>query len=198
MMLVALFVVACGASPPSDAGAVDAGPLPRVLRVLPIGDSYTVGYPGEGGWRAHVEGVEFVGPFRDSAGAFAAVNGRRLATLVHEAPTWIAAYPADVVVVWAGYNDLDDGTTPAATAALMAEMVAEGDGARVVVCTTPVPSNDLADAVRAYDDALRARGWTLADVDAVTREDIGPDGVHLTARGYEAAGRVIAEAIVGR
>lgn len=153
-----------------------------------------------------------VGSFPFMAAELRRLDGDNKALLVARvgAPTsWMLApaqidkvlsFDPTVVVVMGGTNDLAANTEKASADAqrnLASIALLLSDHAHVIVSTVP-PTAGKARVLTERFDAQLLDGVPGADVvDAgasVLRSDLGPDGVHPTAAGYEALGTALARA----
>ena len=97
---------------------------------------------------------------------------------------------AEVVVVWAGSNDVMSGRSPDQIETDMVDLLGRlHPSTRVVVLSVP-PLAGFDSQVAAGNEAIaRAAdqaGATFVDVTVLLRGKLAHDGVHLTADGYEA------------
>lgn len=206
-----------------DAGpgtVADAGimlpllPLPsgRPLRVMPLGDSITAGYPTADGYRLQlwqraqnagmdlqlvgsVQGGDASLPQQDHEGHV----GWTIGQLDGSVAGFLASGRPDVVLLMIGTNDvfqqIDLGVAPDRLRKLLEDIVAAAPGARVVVGTIPplrttarlgdVPAYNA--ALPAIVGALAAAGRSVAFAEVgstLTLDDIGSDNIHPSPAGY--------------
>lgn len=185
---------------------------PSPLRMLAVGDSLTVGYgaPAGQGWTA-----EFV---KQAAAAGTevqittlAVGGWGTADVLPQLAAAILATQPDLVVLSLGTNDAADPTlngfearygkilttlldiSPALIAPAWIEYSAAPGWMQLSV--TEGSAND------AIYRCLAARAWLgsrlagLPDYQPITWTYLGPDGIHLTAGGYQVMGRQVYRAV---
>lgn len=212
-MLLAAFactlLVACssGQQPEPSAEHGSDGPnsttVDGVIRMAAIGDSITVGdspdiiggEPGPGSWVSHAIGpeIEYVGGW--------AQNGASIAGMV-QAVT--APFPADVVVVLAGTNDLG-GTPDDQVVSGLITLVSQAGVDSVVLSSVPpmdlAPEN--ADRMNSLLEQTAAeQGWVWVDSAAGLRDGnvfahgMTYDGIHPTEAGATVIGEAIRLAIL--
>lgn len=154
VLLLALF--ACTSPLDPEPLAVDAGlrPFPGPVRpicatrsVLLVGDSLTVGAPD--GYRAALSvlgrgDIEFVGPLCSGQSAagdceHAAVAGARIDQIAPMALAAAEDFVPEVVLLWAGTNDVVQGYEPVAAVGRLLDLrnEFEGMGMEVLVATLP-------------------------------------------------------------
>jgi lysophospholipase L1-like esterase len=136
------------------AQAAVAVPAGRVLRVMPLGDSITVGLgdPRRNGWRPALKArlaeagvrIDFVGSQRSGTSADAQHEGHggwTVGQLAARAPGWVRVYRPDVVLVMAGTNDVSRrvrvGSAGVRLAGLVRAVRAARPGVRVIVASVP-------------------------------------------------------------
>jgi acyl-CoA thioesterase I len=191
---------------------------PRVLRVMPLGASSTVGKgsPGTAGYRGplqellagHGVVVDMVGsqqggpdsvPDRDHEGR----GGTTLETMEPRVAEWVRRADPDVVLLHNGTNDLLRGTSAAKAAErldrVLSEIVGAAPDAHVLVAGVwaPLPGDErdreeferLGDVVVA---GFRERGRSVRFVDATGLLTPGQlaDGLHPNTQGYRVIARM--------
>lgn len=201
-------------------GAPDAGPTTGGMRVLPLGDSLTVGYPSADGWRGEVKAafgarLDLVGT--QASGSTGLVDreheghsGWTIARVDAEAVPLLAAQRPDVVLVMAGTNDLYLGGTAAQAAPRMESLLGRirmaVPSALVIVGAIPpqrtpqrtevVPFNDAVKGIvaRLALAGMRVRWANVSSGLTLEYSDILSDNVHPTEAGYSklAAGWTLA------
>ncbi len=179
----ALAVVAMGLALSACVPAVPAEAKP--LRVLAIGDSIT---KLEGGYRAELASlmpIQWVGPYRDSAGAHGAISGITVGRIGKRAVQWCRTYKPDLVLIMLGSNDARLAT-PVPTFERQYRALLTRCGKRVVFARITPRYRD-GEAVRPYNEVLMVMG--AIRMPALT-ETQTVDGVHPNAEGR----RLIAEA----
>lgn len=205
--LAAALVVAAGTpAPAAESSRVAAAP--RVLRVMPLGDSITAGSgdPVRNGWRPALKArlaaagvpVDFVGSQHSGTGTDVQHEGHggwTIAQLAVQAPGWVRAYAPDVVLLMAGTNDvLRRDQVPAAGArlsALVRSILAARPGVRVIVASIPQMrvTGDRVALWNSYrSQVLRAAavlGVGFAPGHRVYVSDLAADGVHPSPCGYD-------------
>jgi acyl-CoA thioesterase I len=214
-LLTVLMGVGVRSGPVPVHRSVDTGP--RVLRVMPLGASSTVGKgsPATAGYRGplqellagHGVAVDMVGslrigpdsvPDRDHEGR----GGSTLEAMEPRVAEWVRRADPDVVLLHNGTNDLLRGTSAAEAAQrldrVLAEIVAAAPDAHVLVAGVWAPllgdERDREEFERLSGVAVagfRERGHSMRFVDAtdLLAPDQLADGLHPNADGY----RVIAE-----
>ncbi len=101
---------------------------PNPVKIMPLGDSITVGYPGLEGYRRSLSqnlissgfSVDFVGSQKSGIG-FDNDNEGHLGNYTNEIRDnvigWLNSNPADIVLLHIGTNDIQEGQDPAAVVA---------------------------------------------------------------------------------
>lgn len=169
----------------------DPGP-PPLLAVY--GDSYTTGYlnvgVGESGWAAQVARSLGVSLALNGVGGSGYVSVANHSTFGYAATVWPA--PADVVVVFGGFNDREQPPEGVALAARITYRVVRADNpdAPLIVVGPQYPAGTPTANLLAIRDRLSAVARTVGAtyVDACRwftgrRELIGPDGIHPNEAG---------------
>ena len=121
------------------------------IRIMPLGDSITVGYPGTNSYRKTLNTllqnnghtVDFVGS--QTYGEFAdnqheghngwyADHTTATNTILSHISGWMAATPADIVLLHIGTNDINGGNEePAEVSAILNELFTENSNATIVL-----------------------------------------------------------------
>lgn len=202
-------VVATGTpAPAAEPVQARAAAAPRVLRVMPLGDSITAGSgdPVRNGWRPALKArlaaagvpIDYVGSQRSGTAVDAQHEGHggwTIAQLAGPAPGWVRTYAPDVVLLMAGTNDvLHSDRVPAAGARLVAlvrSIVAARPGVRVIVASIP-QMRVTGDRVALWNSyrtqVMRAAvslGVGFAPGHRVYVSDLVADGVHPSPCGYD-------------
>lgn len=182
------------------------------LRVMPLGDSITVGYGGTTGdsYRRDLAGyitgpgqlqqvASYVGSQSSPVGAHEGHAGWRLDELAPQVPGWVAAAEPDVVLLHAGVNDARAGASAEQMAdrmqALLAALLGASPTARVIVGDLIAPwngvENDVASVAAQRFNALLpgvvgAAGprVSLARMSAAVPSNLLGDGLHPNDTGY--------------
>jgi lysophospholipase L1-like esterase len=188
--------------------------------VLCCGDSITVGYTdggtvGIGGFRRLLKtglplSRSFVGPYSDSVGAHRGVSGEKAQTVAADLATFateLTTYPANIVVLAWGTNDLGNGRTVLQLQtdmdALVTQVKTSLPLATIVLPSVVAPTSGAYFAnianYTSYNAALpawaAARGCTYVDVGAMSGSSDGthpPDG----RTGYESIGHALTGALL--
>lgn len=184
------------------------------VKIMPLGDSLTVGYPqNEGGyrptlWQKLTEAgfsVQFVGSVFDGFAWAQPLheghNGWTIADIHGQVANWLTVYEPDIVLLLIGTNDVLSGD-PAGMIAdlreLLVTMTATRPQMRLAVGTLPPINDPVYNAqVTAFNQLLPAliqeqahAGRRVTWVDLNTPFNTGDllDGVHLTTAGYQKLG----------
>ncbi|MFD1368636.1 FG-GAP-like repeat-containing protein [Actinoplanes sichuanensis] len=203
-------------------GPARAADVPH-LRVLPLGDSITVGVGGSGGgyrlplWNA-IRGqsaftMEFVGTQRSGPVPDPRHEGHSsylIDGISGQIDNWMATAAPDVVLLHIGINDLDRSDdkehAPDRLAALVSRIFADRPGVTVVLGGLLATSPRLADAVAGYNAAARrivadlaANGDRIRYVNFAVTSGQMADELHPADAGYAVMGetfRVALERVV--
>ena len=196
------------ALPPAPAKATPPAPV----RVMPLGDSITDGLQSTGGYRSDLwqymkadgRSPDFVGsrssgPPQLGDRADEGHPGWRIHQLAVHTRRWLLAYRPDVVLLQIGTNDVIQHWglpgAPERLSALVDLITATLPAAHVYVATiTPLAAAARERRARAYNatipglvaaKAAAGRHVHLVDMHAaLTRADLGGDGIHPTNGGY--------------
>ncbi len=152
--VAALLLLGPAAAAPASQTVTAKAAAPRVLRVMPLGDSITFGLgdPHRNSYRAALKSrlaangvaIDFVGSQR--TGTFAdsqheGHGGWTIAQLSARAPGWVRAYKPDVVLVMAGTNDVARRDRVASAGGRLMVLVNSirkaRPGVKVIVATIP-------------------------------------------------------------
>ena len=203
-------VVAGAGGAAAGARAGDGRPVP--LRVMPLGDSITMGIGSQttSSYRINLQmrlqaaglAADFVGSQRDGSPATADLDheghsGWTIARIAEQVDTWVAAARPDAVLLQAGTNDMrtDAGSVGAAVrlSALVDRVRADAPAAEVFVAKitgtrtgNAAPQQRRTDAYNAVITSLLARKGPrvhLVDQSSVRGLDIR-DGLHPNDFGY--------------
>lgn len=198
-----VILTAAACSPDRDAP-------PRAMKVMPLGDSITVGSNARGGYRINLwtrlvptEGkqVDFVGsqnagPAELEDAEHEGHSGFRIDTIRAEVDGWLDTYQPDAVLLLIGTNDVFQnyrlGTAPDRLRDLVTRICTDRPGVHVAVGSIP-PVLDQPAQVQAYNpavptvvDQVRATGCDVVFVDlhaGLTDADIY--NRHPTRGGYD-------------
>jgi len=178
--------------------------------VMPLGDSITLGYPDNvGGWRKPVIAehplLSSVGTQLDSTGIPASqkhegFGGRNSGSALAGVASWYGAWPASIVLLQLGTNDLTGYPAPLYTEAQYATQmrgvvdIIRGINANVRIFIGKLPYPKLGvypvsviDSYRAALSAAVAGVANLSEVDFPQLPDSGfADALHPNAAGYAA------------
>lgn len=178
------------------------------IRAMPLGDSITLGYPDNvGGWRPYVfsnhptlwsVGTQIDGTGFSRSEKHEGFGGRNSASALAGVATWYGAWPAGVVLLQLGTNDIGGGSPPLYTEAEFSSQMLgvintiKGINAAVKIFLGKVPYAKLgtipASMTNSYRAALSAAVVgvsNLVEVDFPQLPDAGfADMVHPNAVGY--------------
>lgn len=225
-VLLALTTLVAPTTAPAYGDAPDpagtANTATRTLRILPLGASFTHGYPVPGGYRNRLEdrladaGVraDFVGTRSNGPSSLAdraheGHPGWRIDQVARIAPEVVTYHRPDVVLLLVGTNDLlqnhDVDRAPQRLGRLV-DAVREAHPTQVFVGTLPPLAHTGADArARAYNAGVRrmvaARGnpaVVLVEIGGTVSPHDLPDGVHPVRAAYDRFGEAWAAAILVR
>lgn len=184
-----------------------------VIRVMPLGDSITMGAnsPGKGGYRVWLWNeckaaglhITFVGSLQDGPAtlpepAHEGHSGWRIDHLAAYAVPWLKTYQPQVILLHIGTNDILQGYGPVVAAARLSHLIDEisatlPDAMLFVAQITPLGTPHLNVQVQQYNAAIpvlvrdeQAQGMHVAYVDmydAVPVNDI-TDKIHPNEDGY--------------
>ena len=118
LILVCVIVVLCSAF--LFVFEVDASPTSSTVKIMPLGDSITLGYPGDEGYRKNLYldminsgfNVDFVGSQKNGVGfdndheGYVGYQANQIRDNVYG---WLVNNPADVVLLHIGTNDVESG-----------------------------------------------------------------------------------------
>ena len=179
------------------------------VRVMPLGDSLTYGYPDTGGYRVGLDrmvlqagmSVDFVGSLHDGPPGLADQDheghgGWRIDQLTPHVDEWMAAAEPDVVLLHIGTNDIADKyqmeTAPERLRTLVQTICRARPGVRVVLAS--VGASDVTwDVLTDYNGAMprlvadaQREGChaRFLDMNKVMVQADFPDGAHPTVEGY--------------
>ncbi|HET7487167.1 MAG TPA: SGNH/GDSL hydrolase family protein [Acidimicrobiales bacterium] len=207
LLLVAVVVVLASLLVPAHSAGAAA-----TTRILPLGDSITLGYPTASGYRQALAGrlagagyqADFVGSQANGALGFAdnqheGHGGYRIEQLRAGAAGWVSAARPGVVLLMAGTNDFlgnyDTEDAPARMGVLIDTVILAAPTASVVVAAIPPISSEWCDCTaRVADYNAAVKGLVAAraklgepvsfvDTSAVTLADLA-DGIHPDEAGY--------------
>lgn len=210
MVLLCLSLLA---TTPATAGTIPPGTLPQpALKVLPLGDSITLGAWTNGGYRlplSQLVNVEFIGPLAANSEGMAypqhaGFSGYRIDQIQAQIAT-ISGTP-DVILLHVGTNDLYQAyqleSTNARLSSLVAALRAKWRGVRIIVATVgPYAGGNYTqiDAMNAAAVAYNDYITNLAGVEvahmALTPEQL-QDGIHPNAQGYGVMAKVWRDAMM--
>jgi lysophospholipase L1-like esterase len=191
--------------------AADLSPDQTAIRIMPLGDSLTVGHANPGGYRPALRErlvadglqIDFVGsqangPLTLADQEHEGHSGWRIDQLSGSVVTWLEAHNPQVVLLMVGTNDMVQNFQVAAApdrlGALVDQITSTLPTAHVIVATIPRAGDQARlERILAYNaaipDLVGAKGAngervTYVDVFAVVDEgDLHPDLVHLNAAG---------------
>ena len=203
LLVLVTLLAGCGAGGP----ARPAAGKPGELRVIAVGDSITeadsedfdAGNVGTGSWASYADGggVDVLGGWAHGG----ATTTDMLAGVRDQTANGRAPLKADVAVLMAGSNDVDDGGSFTDAAANLRSIVGLLGIDRVVLSTIP-PEDGMGSQVQEFNAQLpelaEAEGWQLVDpMTAVRTADsewlpgMSDDGVHPD----DTAARLIGQAL---
>lgn len=171
------------------------------MRVLPAGDSITVGVAN--GYRARLARalanasmpVTWVGTQGRAPLVHEGHTGWSIGQIAAALPAWMQQHQPDIVLLMIGTNDApgDQPMAMAATLRALAILIVDGWRTPLVLATIPPLRGHQATvdaynaAIRALVAEMRAGGRRVALADAAARMgagDVGPDGIHPNDDGY--------------
>jgi lysophospholipase L1-like esterase len=195
-------------------GAAGFQPCPEAepCKILPLGDSITVGYPGSDSYRVHlfelaVQGgheITFVGSKmggpdsvagQDFPRSHEGVSGETVAQIANRVPSPALNTMPDIVLLHAGTNDLTGNNAQVTThmASLLDELTTSAPDALIVVARV-IPIFYMLQGVESYNDSVEAlaveranQGKHIIVVDhfeGFPQSELG-DTVHPNETGYE-------------
>lgn len=192
--------------------ALAASALADPMKIMPLGDSITYGYPVPGGYRAPLydmlssEGYnfQFVGSVTDNPSpGLPSVNheghpGWKASDLSVWISTWMAAANPDVVLLHIGTNDISQGASGSTTTTrlntLMGQITTIKPNVKLFVSSIVPRWDSLEGETQLYNAAIpslvnrfRGQGYNVNFVDihsAVTMADLA-DGIHPNLPGYQ-------------
>jgi lysophospholipase L1-like esterase len=194
-----------------EASLLDPLDVSQHLRVMPLGDSITVGYGGTTGDSYRVDlaryivevqqigTASYVGSQFSPSGYHEGHAGWRIDELTPYVPDWVAAADPDVVLLHAGVNDARAGATADVMAGRMADLleavIAAAPATRVIVGDLIPPwngtENDIASvAAQRFNSLLPAvvaaagPRVSLARMSAAVSSNLLADGLHPGDTGY--------------
>jgi uncharacterized repeat protein (TIGR02543 family) len=103
--------------------------IPTQVKIMPLGDSITVGYPSINGYRKNLDidltnsgfNVDFVGSQQNGTGGFDPDNEGHLSYSANDIRdhvySWLTSNPADVILLHIGTNDIQGGQDAAGVVA---------------------------------------------------------------------------------
>lgn len=182
------------------------------IRIMPLGDSITYGYPAPGGYRTRLysllasEGYsfDFVGSLTDNGSPdlpdpnHEGHPGWRAIDLSANIAGWLNVSDPDVILLHIGTNDLSTGASSATTLdrlnTLMGQIISQKPGVRLIVSSV-VPRTDKTEFdSRSYNSGIPtlvsnfdSQGYNVSFVDihaALTSGDLY-DGIHPNQGGYD-------------
>ncbi|NDI46932.1 SGNH/GDSL hydrolase family protein [Goekera deserti] len=187
----------------TTAAATTTAPAP--LRVVAVGDSITeadspdfddglIG-PGSWAWTATGDGVDVLGGWAHGGATSA------------DMAAGVGPMDADVLVVMAGNNDVDDGVPVADVVANVRQVVVRAGVPRVVL-SAAAPEDGYGPQLTRLDAALQGlagrEGWQWVDPMTDVRGPDGgwvtgtsPDGVHPDVEAARVVGRALRAALTG-
>jgi lysophospholipase L1-like esterase len=201
-----------GASATSQVSVVTVVTNGRAIRIMPLGDSLTVGFTNfPGGYRIELLNkltnagfqVDFVGsqtngPPQLADQAHEGHNGYRIEQIANEFNGWFAATQPDIILLMIGANDViqsfDIPNAPARLGSLIDQITSNAPNSHLVVATTtPLRQLDLFRGILDYNATVPgvvgpriAAGKRVSFVDmykAFPVTDLD-DGIHPAAAGY--------------
>jgi lysophospholipase L1-like esterase/ribosomal protein S28E/S33 len=209
-----------------DASKAD-GPLASdTLRIMPLGNSITSGYPGDEGYRKNLYfdlvnsgyNVNFVGSLSDGVGFDNNHEGHigwHADQIRDNVYGWLVANPADVILLHIGTNDITDGQAPSSVVAEAQGILDNidqwqtGYGEKVTVILSRIiltTNETLNAAVTMYNNALEAMVSTrITNGDRIIIVDMEnalsypsdlSDEFHPTQTGYAKMANVWYDALV--
>ncbi|WP_198042286.1 FG-GAP-like repeat-containing protein [Kitasatospora azatica] len=209
-LTVAALIGAAAGAPVLGGGAAAAATTPPVLRVMPLGDSITMGAYSEsgGGYRLplwnQVAGqsrysMDFVGSQLNGPGPDADHEGHsgwRINDIAGGVDSWLGLQRPDVVLLHIGINDLNRGADPVQAEAQLKTLVerifADRPGIAVVLQGLIPTTANLQTQVQQYNDLARqlpaveqqaGRHLSFLDAPALTSDQFH-DSLHPNDAGY--------------
>ena len=176
-------------------------------RIHPIGDSITLGFDCNGGWRRMIyqTDFEFVGTITDIAGGHDGHGGWVSDTSIADnnisdyVVEWTEFANPDYVILMIGMNDYLAGILDAYYVANILDKIS----VPVILMGIPNVAPTPDPAITKYNADLAKladfRGIEFVDIESIlTPADMERDGIHPTCAGYEKMAIVIADAIARR
>ncbi len=192
---------------------VERSPSPEAVvpvRVMPLGDSITYGYPDTSGYRVGLaqlasqagESIDFVGTLQHGPPELADKDheghgGWRIDQLTPNIASWMASGRPDIVLLHIGTNDVAENhemaQAPARLQALLESICRNGPGVRLVVASIGARDNrwdvltDFNAAIPGVVETVRSSGCNARFLDmnkALVQADL-PDGAHPNKTGYD-------------
>ena len=176
----------------------------QIDRIQPIGDSITLGFPCDSGWRGMISqsGFQFVGTIdgvHDGHGGWWTAGNPSGENILDFVQSWTSASDPDYVILSAGMNDyLNNALDPQKIVDVLAlvdvPVILMG-----IPNVAPVPDA----AITAYNADLAeiaaARGLAFVDIESVlTPSDMDSDGIHPNCTGYAKIAAALTPAIATR
>ncbi len=197
----------------------DASLTNGTVRIMPLGDSITMGYPGNEGYRKDLYwdlnysgfNVDFVGSQQSGAGFDNNHEGHigyYADQIRDDVYGWLVSNPADVVLLHIGTNDINDGQDVAGIVTEVGGILDNidqwgsdnGRTVTVILARIILRSDNTGwnATTKTYDNALEAMASAriasgdhiiMVDMENALNysnpSDLGSDGIHPTATGYE-------------
>jgi lysophospholipase L1-like esterase len=210
--LIGILVVLCSVF--LFVSEVHASPIGDPVKIMPLGDSITVGYPGTDGYRKDLYwdlnysgfNVDFVGSQQSGTGFDNDSEGHigyYADQIRDDVKGWLDENPADIVLLHIGTNDIQSVQSVNGIVAEVSDTLNNIDQwesvhrpVTVILARIILTNNTtLNDKTEAYDDALQTMASTrIANGDHIIMvdmenalsypADLVSDGIHPTAGGY--------------
>lgn len=173
-----------------------------IIKLLMMGDSITVGFPYDPGFRAYVRDYQTVGSQpggHEGHGGWRASGGPEGGILAHAA-RWTEKYDPHIVFILAGANDILAGEEdPQAFQGIVESICQANPDTRILVGTLPL-IRGYEEQVKIFNSDLRKLmddKATIVELETLLdpEMDYFKDGLHPNEHGYQLIGQALNDAL---